>query len=245
MTIEFRILGPLEVAVDGGLVTLPARQQRVLLSALLIDAGQVVSTDRLIDALWGETPPPTAKAALHNVVAELRRLLSPGGEPLTTRPPGYVVTVEGGRFDLREFETALEQGRSALADGEYTVASQRTRDALALWRGEPLADVTYEAFAAPAIARLEEMRIVAMESRHRGRSRAGTARRADRRAARAGGRVTDARGGARTADAGALPVRPPAGSAGRVSRVARASCRRAGARPESSVAAVGRRDPSP
>jgi DNA-binding SARP family transcriptional activator len=165
VTIEFRILGPLEVAVDGGLVTLPARQQRVLLSALLIDAGQVVSTDRLIDALWGESPPPTAKAALHNVVAELRRLLSPGGEPLTTRPPGYVVTVEDGRFDLREFEAALEQGRSALADGEYAVAAQRTRAALALWRGEPLADVTYETFAAPSIARLGEMRMVAMESR--------------------------------------------------------------------------------
>jgi DNA-binding SARP family transcriptional activator len=118
VTIEFRILGPLEVAVDGVEVPLPARQQRVLLSALLIDVGQVVSTDRLIDALWGESPPPTAKAALHNVVAELRRLLSPGGEPLSTRPPGYLVSVEAGRFDLREFESKLEQGRSALAEGE-------------------------------------------------------------------------------------------------------------------------------
>ncbi len=165
MTIGFRVLGPLEVSVDDIPVALPARQQRVLLSALLIHAGQVVSTDRLIDMVWGEVPPATARAALQNVVAELRKLLAPGGDPLTTRPPGYVLSTVGCRYDLREFEDALARGRSALAGQDFAAAAEDLRGALSLWRGRPLDDVVYESFAAPAVARLEELRLMALESR--------------------------------------------------------------------------------
>src|SRR5215470_2993440 len=87
--IEFRILGPLEVAGDEGLVGLGGQKQRALLGLLLVNAGQVVSTDRLIAELWGERPPRAAKASLHNLVGQLRTLL--GQEVVVTRPPGYVL----------------------------------------------------------------------------------------------------------------------------------------------------------
>lgn len=165
--VEFRILGPTEVLDNGELVPLPRGRGRVLLGLLLIRAGEVVSTDRLIDELWGETPPPTADTALQGLVSRLRRLLEPGrrhGEPprlLLTRHPGYVLAVEPGRIDANHF-------RRLVVDAEGTEPQQALallRTALDLWRGPALADFTYEPFAQADISALEELRLTAVEKR--------------------------------------------------------------------------------
>src|SRR5215213_8113219 len=98
---DFRILGPLEVVSGDRVVPLPKGKQRALLAVLLLRTGQVVSVDRLVDELWGERPPPTAKDALHNAVSQLRKAL--GAELLLTRAPGYELAVEPEHTDLGRF----------------------------------------------------------------------------------------------------------------------------------------------
>jgi predicted ATPase/DNA-binding SARP family transcriptional activator/tetratricopeptide (TPR) repeat protein len=139
----------LEVAEDGNVLSLGRGRQRALLGILLLHANEVVAQDRLVDALWGESPPPTALTALHGHVSRLRGLL--GAERLETRPPGYVLRLASGELDLHRFERLIEQKRYA--------------DALALWRGPPLSDLAFETFARSEIARLEELRLAAVESR--------------------------------------------------------------------------------
>jgi DNA-binding SARP family transcriptional activator len=146
---EFRLLGPLEVLADGEAVAIAGTRQRAVLALLLLEADRVVSTDRLVDRLWGESPPPTAVTSLHNAIAQLRKAL--GAERLETRPPGYVLHVEPGLLDVARFEEAVGQGRPG--------------DALALWRGAPLGEFTFEAWAEPEIHRLEELRLRALEER--------------------------------------------------------------------------------
>ena len=148
MATEFRILGPLEVIEDGTVLELGAQKQRTVLAVLLLHANAVVSTDRLIDAVWEDDPPARADKALQVYVSHLRKVV--GKERLLTRAPGYVLTVADGELDLSRFESLLSDGRP--------------RDALALWRGPPLADVGYSRFAQPAIARLEELRVAALEA---------------------------------------------------------------------------------
>jgi DNA-binding SARP family transcriptional activator len=160
---EFRILGPLEVWDEGGEVSLGGRKPRALLTVLLLHPNEVVSADRLIDELWGEDSPERADAALRVNVSRLRKALPQ--DVLTTRSPGYVVRVEPDKFDLHRFERLVDEGRSLLARGLATDASKRLRDALSLWRGPALADFSYESFARTAIARLEEIRLVAVELR--------------------------------------------------------------------------------
>ena len=160
---EFRILGPLEVWNDGGEVSLGGPKPRALLAGLLLHPNEVVPTDRLIDELWGEDSPEDAAAALRVNVSRLRKALSQ--DVLTTRSPGYVIRVEPDELDLHRFERLVDEGRSLLARGLGSDASKRLRDALALWRGPALADFVYESFAQPAIARLEEIRLAAVELR--------------------------------------------------------------------------------
>jgi DNA-binding SARP family transcriptional activator len=158
--VEFRLLGPLEVRDgEGNPVALPRRQQRALLAALLVRAGEVVSTDRLIDDLWGERPPRSALGSLQNTVSQLRKLV--GGDVLRTQPPGYVLAVAPAAVDAQRFEQLLSDA-AALNAAERAAS---LREALALWRGPALADLSDEPWADAEAARLEELRLAAVEER--------------------------------------------------------------------------------
>jgi DNA-binding SARP family transcriptional activator len=157
--VYFRILGPLEV-VEGDLpLSLGGPRQRALLAILLLRANEVVSTDRLADQLWGETPPPSAAKAIQVYVSKLRKEL--GENRLLTRAPGYVLIVEPSELDLGRFEQLVANARRA----DPHDAAAVLREALGLWRGEPLADLEYEAFAQAEISRLEELRLAVLEER--------------------------------------------------------------------------------
>jgi DNA-binding SARP family transcriptional activator len=160
---EFRILGPFEARKNGRALEIGAGKQRALLAFLLLDAGAVVSTDRLIDALWGERPPASALNSVHVYVSQLRKVLGEGC--LLTRGHGYLLALEPEQVDLGRFERMLGEGRELLAAGEATRASGVLQAALALWRGPPLADLASEPFAQGEIARLDELHLAALEER--------------------------------------------------------------------------------
>jgi DNA-binding SARP family transcriptional activator len=160
---EFRILGPLEAWGDDGEVSLGGPKPRGLLALLLLNANEVVPTDRLIDELWGEDSPEGAAAALRVNVSRLRKALP--RDVLTTRSPGYAIRVGPNELDLQRFERLVEEARGLHARGLAADAADRLREALSLWRGPPLADVAYERFAQSAIGRLEEIRLAALELR--------------------------------------------------------------------------------
>jgi DNA-binding SARP family transcriptional activator len=162
---DFRILGELEVWSDGRLVDVTGARQRAVLAILLLHAGEVVSTDRILDDVWGDDPPTAGAAALRVRISQLRRALGAGGEQLATRAPGYVLRLAPDQLDLRRFERLVAVGEDALARGEPEAAAQALRAGLALWRGPPLADFADAPFAQPAIARLEELRVAATELR--------------------------------------------------------------------------------
>ncbi len=167
---KFRILGPLEVSDNGHEIVLAGSKQGALLAILLLHANEVVSSDRLIEELWGERPPPSAHKSLQVHVSRLRRSLGNGdangsGGIVVTRAGGYLARVEPGELDLERFERLVEEGERALADGARERAVELLREALRLWRGPPLADFTYEPFAQTEIARLEELRLTAIEQR--------------------------------------------------------------------------------
>jgi DNA-binding SARP family transcriptional activator len=157
---EFRILGPLEVlADDGELLTLAGQRQRAVLVLLLLRANQVVSTDFLVDAVWGEHPPRTATTSLQNSIVALRRIL--GADLLVTRAPGYRLTADPDSIDLSRFEALVASARTL--EGEDRAA--RLREALALWRGDPLPEFRFEPFAAREIDRLDELYLATLEDR--------------------------------------------------------------------------------
>jgi DNA-binding SARP family transcriptional activator len=160
---EFRILGALEAWDAGREVSLGGPKPRALLAVLLLHANEVVATDRLIDELWGEDSPEDAAAALRVNVSRLRKTLPQ--DVLTTRSPGYVIRVAPDKLDLHRFERLADEGRSLLARGLAADAAKRLHEALSLWRGPALADFAYESFAQAAIARLEEIRLAAIELR--------------------------------------------------------------------------------
>jgi DNA-binding SARP family transcriptional activator len=162
---DFRILGPLEVARGGQLVGLTGARQRALLAVLLLHVGEAVSTDRLMDELWGDEPPEAGSVALRVHLSQLRRALGPAGELLVTRPPGYAMALSPEQLDLRRFERFVDAGAAALARDDPAAAVESLRQALALWRGPPLADFSYAQFAQAAIVRLEELRLAAIELR--------------------------------------------------------------------------------
>jgi YVTN family beta-propeller protein len=157
--VEFRILGPLEVVDDDRPLQLGRGRERALLALLLLRANEVVATDVLIEHLWLDSPPATAPKALQVYVSRLRKHL--GADVLVTRSPGYALEVRPEQFDLARFELLVEEARDA---GPVETASM-LRDALALWRGPPLAEFAYEPFAQAEIARLDELRLRALEDR--------------------------------------------------------------------------------
>jgi peptide/nickel transport system substrate-binding protein len=162
-SLEFRVLGPFEVSEGGRPLDVGSGKQRALLALLLLRAGQVVSTDGLIDALWGERPPPSAPNSVHIYVSRLRRAL--GNGRLETRGHGYLLRLGPQELDLGRFERLLVEGRELLAGGDATRAAETLRAALSLWRGPPLSDFASEPFAQIEIARLEELHQAALEER--------------------------------------------------------------------------------
>ena len=162
---DFRILGPLEVWDRGALLSVRGVKQRALLVDLLLHANDVVPSERLIDDLWGDETPRSAAAALRVRVSQLRKALAAGADALATRAPGYVIRVEPDRLDALHFERLLREGREQLGAGAAGRAAETLAEALTLWRGPALADFTYEPFAQAEIARLEELRLTALEER--------------------------------------------------------------------------------
>jgi DNA-binding SARP family transcriptional activator len=161
--VQFRLLGPLEVAERDVARPLGGARQRAVLAILLLHRGEVVWGERLIEELWGEHAPATAAKVLQAYISRLRKAI--GADVLRTHGRGYVLSPAAGELDLDEFERLAADGRAALAVGDAASAAARLREALGLWRGPPLADFTYEAFAQGEIARLEEARLAALEDR--------------------------------------------------------------------------------
>ena len=162
---DFLVLGPLEVHNGSEPIRLTGARQRGLLALLLLHRNEVLGSERLIDELWGESPPPTAAKALQNAVLQVRRALGEHAGALRTEGGGYVLRVEPGELDADRFEQLHAEGRAASDAGDHAAAAKRLRDALALWRGPPFADLSYERFAQPEIARLEDERVAALEDR--------------------------------------------------------------------------------
>jgi YVTN family beta-propeller protein len=160
---EFRILGTLEVLVDGRQAPLGGARQRAVLAILLLHRGEVVSVDRVVDELWGERPPDTATKTVQVYVSRLRKALGDG--VLVTRGGGYALEVGSDEVDADRFARLGDQGREALDRGDARGAAETLRAALDLWRGPPLADFAYESFAQNEIGRLAELRLVVLESR--------------------------------------------------------------------------------
>ena len=167
----YALLGPLEARLDGDLVTLGGVKQRSVLALLLLRPNEVVSTTRLIDELWDGAPPETATTALHGYVSQLRKALEPDrrtgeeGAMLVTRAPGYLLRTEPGDVDLDRFDALVAAARAAAGNGDPAQASAALAEALALWRGAPLADLADEPFARDALPPLEERRSAAFEDR--------------------------------------------------------------------------------
>ena len=160
---QVQVLGPFAVRLDGEPVELSSRKQRALLAVLALSPGQVLSVDRLVDDLWGERPPVTARHALQVHVSQLRKLL--GATVVGTERPGYVLRVPAAACDVHQFELLVAQGRRALRGGRAQEAAVALASALELWRGPALSDLLAEPFAAQEAARLEELRLAATEER--------------------------------------------------------------------------------
>ena len=213
--VEFGVLGPLQV---NGRDVMLAGKARVVLAALLLHANQVVPVDALVDALWDDAPPASARTTLQGYVKRLRQL--PGtavAERIITRSPGYLIQVRSGELDLTSFTGLSDQGRAAARAGDWERASALLADALALWRGQPLGDVPSEVLQRTEVQRLAELRMQAVEAQVEAELRLG------RMASCPGVAAADqpgavAGGAARAADAGVVPVRTAGRGAGGVSR---------------------------
>jgi DNA-binding SARP family transcriptional activator/tetratricopeptide (TPR) repeat protein len=163
---EFGLLGPLAVRRGDTAVLVRAGKQRAVLAALLLNANRVVPVEELADMLWGSEPPPSAAVTVQNHVSRLRKALGDKGHSLIgTQPRGYVIRVSDGELDLSRFEVLLVAAREAARDGSWDAAAAHARAALALWRGEPLADVESDLLAEREVPRLADLRLQALEIR--------------------------------------------------------------------------------
>jgi YVTN family beta-propeller protein len=164
--VDFRILGPLQVFDGDAEVQLGSPKERALLAVLLLHAGAVVSRERLIDELWGESPPATAAKALNVHVSQLRKSLARNGhDPIATDAPGYALRIDPDLLDVARFERLVAEARSQVASGQTQSARELFQAALALWRGPPLAGVELESVARSEIGRLEGLRLSALMDR--------------------------------------------------------------------------------
>ena len=164
---ECRVLGPLEVRVGGQPVNLGGRKQRLVLATLLLAAGRAVSTDRLIDVVWGDEVAEGVRNTLQVHVSGLRRALHGSGAPWTVlrRDPGYFVTVAPDQLDLLRFRQLVDAGTTALREGRAEAAVTALDEALGLWRGPALADLVGEPGLLPDLEALEESRLAAVGTR--------------------------------------------------------------------------------
>jgi DNA-binding SARP family transcriptional activator len=159
---EFGLLGPLAVRRGEAEVPVPGKQ-RVVLAALLLNANRPVPLDELAEALWGTSPPVSARATMQNYVMRLRKSL--GGDRITTQPGGYQISVDPGELDLSRFETLFALARAAARDSSWDASAREAEAALVLWRGEPLAGVDSELLVLREVPRLTEQRLRALETR--------------------------------------------------------------------------------
>jgi DNA-binding SARP family transcriptional activator len=167
---QFLVLGPLEVIADRRPVALRAAKQRSLLAALLVHAGRALSADRLIEALWEGRPPATAAKTLQTYISQLRRELEPDAAPgawglLQTVEDGYRLRVDPDHLDAGRFERLVDEGRRALERAKPASAAAWLREGLALWRGPAYGELAGAPFAQAEAARLEELRLAALEWR--------------------------------------------------------------------------------
>ncbi|HEV3471919.1 MAG TPA: BTAD domain-containing putative transcriptional regulator, partial [Actinomycetota bacterium] len=160
--IELRVLGPVEVLRNGQMVRIPGDRERALLALVVIERGGVLSTDQLIDRLWGDHLPDNPSNALQAVVSRLRRAI--GNEAIVTKKPGYALGIELDAIDASRFEDLLERA-TAVGLEEPARTSRLLAEALSLWRGPAYADLAYEDLARDERSRLEELRIAAMEEK--------------------------------------------------------------------------------
>jgi DNA-binding SARP family transcriptional activator len=164
---RFAILGPIRVVLHDREVPITAGQDAALLALLLLDANRTVSIDRLVDALWAETPPKDARNQLHVCMSRLRRLLAKAGVPgqiVATNPAGYRLGANTETLDLLEFRAFVADARAAAGAGQHERASDRYRAALGLWRGPALAGIERPAIRRAAAA-IDEERTQALEER--------------------------------------------------------------------------------
>jgi DNA-binding SARP family transcriptional activator len=161
---EFRLLGPLEVRNAGSLLPVRGSKVRAVLAVLLLNAGKPVNADRMATALWGEDAPPEREKTVHVHVSRLRSALGDQSVILTT-PAGYCLRAAPGELDSERFEGLVGEAREALRAGLHERASALLREGEGLWRGPPLADLGFATFAQGEIARLEELRVAALELR--------------------------------------------------------------------------------
>jgi DNA-binding NarL/FixJ family response regulator/DNA-binding winged helix-turn-helix (wHTH) protein len=164
--VEYRILGPLEVVDEGEPVALARLKERLVLGVLLLHANEFVSRERLIDELWGESPPPTARKAVNVYVSELRKALTRNGlDPITTADGGYRFRVDSDELDLAHVEQLLATARERAAVGKLEAAAELLREAIALWRGPTLAGLLLESHGRDEVAQLDELRLTALMDR--------------------------------------------------------------------------------
>jgi DNA-binding SARP family transcriptional activator/streptogramin lyase len=164
--VEFRILGPLEVVEDGNPVALGTLKERLVLGVLLLHANEFVSRERLIDDLWGEVPPPTARKAVNVYVSKLRKALGVAdADPITTAAGGYRLHVEPESFDASRMQVLVAAAQELVAKGDLETAAQRFREALSLWRGPTLAGLQLESRGRDEVAALDELRLTALMDR--------------------------------------------------------------------------------
>jgi DNA-binding SARP family transcriptional activator len=165
---KFHILGPLEVLDGDRRIALGGDKQRALLALLLLNRGETLSTDQLIDELWGERPPAKAAKTVQVHISRLRKALAAGrgegsDELIVTREHGYVLALDPEHVDAHCFELLVAEGRSELAADNPEKALAALENGLSLWRGRPLADLAYEPFAQSEIARMDDIRLAALE----------------------------------------------------------------------------------
>src|ERR1700722_5291844 len=164
--LEFGLLGPLRVSRNGSAVSIAPGRQRALLAALLLGRGALVSTDELVDVLWPAGPPAALRASLQNYVSWLRIALGdPGRTRILTQPRGYLMHAEAGELDVSRFEALSKTAHKAARAGRWHQAAADAREALSLWRGEPLADVESDTLTRREVPRLAELRMQVLEAR--------------------------------------------------------------------------------